>query len=398
MRYISRFITLMAFMLIIIPSHAQETTPPAPIDLATLSGGTYTLENITFNYPEGVYITDANSQITIGFDENFMDSIIITTPIAFDLFEIPHFTLDIATRNIYTSFATIMADTRLYEEAVTATTLAGYDAHYFEMQADGYKTYVYTMIVGQHPFAFALNTQEKAQSALINSLVGYNGIADIERALMIGIIETISINGIPILQDGVPVFELTTEPSVGIPVDATAELPSKIAIITPRTAPIEAIELAQAVTFSDVQIQLAVPSDWVIYDEELIITTIQNIPDVADITYPLPEGGILMQLVPPDGVVTIMMPSLDGTMPAPDMDMSEIMKPLSEAFTTFRYDNLAFEAYYMALPTDAGEGDLFVILFRDANGVIMAFLGATADFDMAESQIIAIVSSVVYVP
>jgi len=115
------------------PTAAQDETP---IDIYGDYTATYTMDNITFHYPEGMIISHESHQITLRFDNNYGDTMMIISPAMFDYFGIANHTPEIALRTIYrTVYRASRYDTRppLFSTIAQSTQFAGLDAMTFAL-------------------------------------------------------------------------------------------------------------------------------------------------------------------------------------------------------------------------------------------------------------------------
>jgi hypothetical protein len=194
MRY---FILLAILMMVAQPTTAQEETP-APDYITGKLTIEYPFGALTFDYPIGLYVKEADYQITIGFDENYLDTITLSLPQFFERFFIPNDTLDIASQNMYVTLADSLGDERPYEEAVSATTIGGYDALYFEMERIATRTpikiYAYTVDVDGEFFFVSLSSNGLSLLDAIHLADETRTVTEIEMAVMVSIIESMVIS------------------------------------------------------------------------------------------------------------------------------------------------------------------------------------------------------------
>lgn len=119
--------------LFVMPTIAQDEPQ---IDIYGDYTATYTMDNITIRYPEGMVISHENHQITLRFSDNYGDTLMIVSPAMFDYFGIANRTPEIALRTIYrTVYRASRYDTHplLFSTIIQPTQFAGLDAMTFAL-------------------------------------------------------------------------------------------------------------------------------------------------------------------------------------------------------------------------------------------------------------------------
>ncbi|MDX2077987.1 MAG: hypothetical protein SFZ02_16275 [bacterium] len=377
MRLFAKFILILALFCASLPIFAQEETPAPPIDPEGEFTEVYTLENITINYPTGLFVSDSQSQITIDFDGTSTDYITIAPPAAFDLFEIPNDTLQVASQNIFNTFSGGLGADVTYDDIVTETTLAGLDATYFMLEANGAKIYVYIFAVGEEIFAATLITQEVAISA--DAIGDYETVADFEVALMVKIIETMTVDGEPIAQE----------------VSAEATDIAPVTEFETRLVPADVVELGQEVAFVDAGLTFSIPAEWVVDDVQMIVATSDvALASMSSGETPTTQDEIVIQIISPNR-----MPEL----PLDKITAENVLQVLLESYpdaTKYQYQDTTFPTYYVPLVGDNVPLGAFLIVTQLSENPadVLVVIGLTLDYDTAEPTLFSILNTVVYTP
>jgi hypothetical protein len=376
MRFFAKFILIVAVCCASLPIFAQEETPAPPIDPEGEFTEIYTFENITINYPTGLFVTDGNSQITISFDEASNDYITIAPPSAFELFEIANDTLEIASQSVFATFAAGLDADVTYEDLVTETTIAGLDATYFMLESLGAKIYVYTFAVGEDIFAVTLITQQSAMTA--DAIGDFETVADFQVAVMVKIVETMTVNGEPIAQ------EVIAEATEIAPVTENET----------RPLPADVVELGQDVNFVDAGLTFSIPEGWVVDDVDGIVASSDDARATMSGDITIAEGEIVVQIVSPNR-----MPEL----PLDKITVENVLEVLLEAYpdvAIYQYEDTAFSTYYVPLIGDLAPEGAFLIVSQlsDNPADVVVLIGLTTDYDSAEATLFSILGTLVYTP
>ncbi|MDX2076502.1 MAG: hypothetical protein SFZ02_08745 [bacterium] len=306
-----------------------------PIDPEADLTETYTMQNITVNYPSGLTVTEADNQLIFGFDENFANYFALNPPQALDYYEIANDTLEITAQSAYNSFAPFLENTHPYKEAVSETTFAGYDALTFTLSGNNFTNYVYVFDVDGEFFIINLIMQEtfpvEAEIALMERIIGTMVISDVE----------ITLEPFTTIE---PFPELTIEPL--------------ITMQSRRIPDTDAVELTQAVSFDDIGISFSLPTTWVYDADTFKIAT--NEPLMSSYTFGdvIPEGEILMGFLPRHQIASI---------DIADMTVIGVISSLRDELrlksTIYSYVDLPYEAMYMPFNSEMAPVNAF--FYRD---------------------------------
>lgn len=382
MRLITRLLCVVMLFALVIPAFAQEETDFDPEADFT---NTYTFENITLSYPDGMTVSDSNSQITLAFDDIFSDYITIAPPQAFAYFGIPNDTLEIASQAVFDTFITSFEDTRTFEEAVSMIEFAGYeDVYTFSIETPEIKIFAYTVMIGEEIFVLTLITQEAVLPA------------DVEIRVLERVLESLLVSEVSEIAEATPDLLAEATPDVVDPLaESTAEATAEAGAFETRTAVIdEDIELTQDISFYADEITLSVPSDWVSVSEEFIVASSESATDALFGNVPLAEGEIALQIITPTRM---------GELGLDEVTILIVTTTLQSQFpdsTIFAYEGLPYEAYLIPVSGIGVPEGAFFLTFKvgDNPEDVAVIIGATLDYDAAESQIIAIMNGIVYTP
>ncbi|MCU0481485.1 MAG: hypothetical protein MUE54_09765 [Anaerolineae bacterium] len=245
------------------------------------------------------------------------------------------------------------------EVGLESRTLGEYPAYYFTYEMPSVAFYAYI---------FEIN-----QTVLATIFVTMKSDPQIEAriAIMEGIIERMVV--------GEAVAEMTPEPremlSRVVPLDEIAE-----------------IELVIPFISQDETIMASLPADWLINVPSNLIASNQTMLDsFADITQVAGDEDIAIQMITPSDVLN--MPLVDTT-PLAVIDNLQAFFETDEPIS--RYDDWDKEAYYVPLESRMTPPNAFLIVVELDEGVMVALLGITGDFDANEAVILAIVNSLEY--
>lgn len=358
-----RFIRFALFTLLFIftlPIFAQTIDPTADLD------ETYTLGALTLRYPTGMSVTDDGYQIFMVFDEEAEDYINLATPESFDYFGVDRSTLEIATQNVYQTFADSTGSTVSFADAVSQTTIGGYEAYTFTITAEGFTIVTYAFSLNDAPYVISLFTQEVVMP-LEDELVMMTRIVESM------VIEDVSAEATSVFTEITP--EATAEPLTLIPRDIPAGASDVL--------------LGKDVVFGDGEIAFSIPETWSVDDITAMIGTSDALLDVLNGDVAVGAGELALQVIVPSRVR-----SLDITPITLDTVMTNLIAQFENP-QVYQYTD--WKAYYIpvvgeGIPT----GAFFMIMqIGEADDDVLAVVGVTDNFDEAENAIIAIIKTVV---
>jgi hypothetical protein len=373
-----RFIRLTLFTLIFIltiPLFAQSTDPTADLD------ETYTLGTLTLRYPTGMAVADDGYQIFLVFDPEASDYINLATPESFDYFGVDRSTLDIATQNVYQAYADATGITTRFADAVTQTTIGGYEAYTFTITAGGFTIVAFAFSLNDAPYVITLFSQESVMP-----------IED-ELLIMTRIVESMVITDIP--AEATSVFTEVTPDLDALAAEITPEADQRIMrFMPPRDIPAGAsdVVLNQEVAFMDGEIVFAIPDTWTV-DEALTL--------VGDADRLLPVLNGVEEIGADELVLQFLSPSRIAQLNLEVINRDSVLTNISENFAdvmVYTYDDWA--TYYMPVVGQGiPRGAFFMIIqIGEAEADVLVIVGVADDFDEAEATIIAIVNSMIYTP
>ena len=369
MRLLTRFALLIALLIVAVPTFAQEDVTIDPTGEFT---EVYVYENITVNYPAGMVVSDTDFQITLDFDGNRTDYIIIATPEAFDYFGIASDTFEIASESVFTTFSGSVASEVTYEDTVIEVSIAGLPATYFELETEptiGYKIFAYTFMVGDAIYAVTLITSEAVLPA------------EDELVVLEGVIGSMTI-------DGVAIADIEAVPQPDITAEATEELVTGGIREVPAGA--SDVLLTQEIVAGDGELVFSLPEGWV-YDEERIIFS--NSEDALDAI----DGGI--EIGETDVTLQLISPSRMGELGVPEVTIDSVMTVILLQFpdaVIYEYEELG--AYYVTITGEGVPTGAFFFMWNITENPedVALVVGVAGDYDASEAEILAILGSVVY--
>jgi hypothetical protein len=343
-----RFLIIISVLLVMMPIVAQET----PIDPDGELDETYTLGNVTINYPTGMFVAGNPNAVTFGFDDRGEERISFSTPaqLARDGFVMDD--IDTIARSWFEALAPIFLDERTFEEVGMLTILAGHPAVTFDLipTNEDYpkRAVAYVFDVDGTIFGALLISEE------------FSFPLDVQHALMIRMMESITIDGEPIY-----------EPLV-------------------RTAPEDRVTLGQPVSTENLTYLL--PEEWVFAEDEVYFGTSESAIAVARDDADTLDAGEL------GGGIFVTPRLIEGRQL---LTTSYYAYNFADDYEVdvYIYEGLGTEAYYIALPEGNSimPSGVSVVIWEISEAYVGMMIVATDDFDAQETAILSIIESVALV-
>lgn len=349
--------------LFVMPTAAQDE---AQIDIYGDYTETYTIDNITFHYPEGMVISHENHQITLRFGDNYGDTMMIVLPAMFDYFGIANHTPEIALRTIYrTVYRVSRYDTRPPRFSMIAqpTQFAGLDAMTFALA----RYIAYTFEGQGGVYAAILLTND------------YNYVRELELYILERVVGSMLVDGEPIS----PNFVALPYPNADI-------------LSRPLPEPLP----ADSLTLYGVQIGdfiLQYPTGWVSqYDSSSFI--IASSQQLLDGYLRLRSWRQVYNLeLDDDDVILIFESTTLNNRPASVIANNYLTQRFNfKVASVSRYANLPMERYYVHVRHyNLARESFYLIAQLDAeNRQSTTVFGMAGDYDEAEPIIFAILDSI----
>jgi len=368
---IMRFMRLLLWVgicLLVMPTFAQDETPIDPHGEYT---ETYTMDNITLNYPTEMVVRHENHQIILNFSDNYTDTIVIATPAMFDYFEIAHRTPEIALRGVYRTldrFSSYRGNLPSFEIIATETQFAGFDAMTFNIGF--YHAYTFEALGGMYA------------AILLSSNVNF--VYELELYVMERIVASITVDGEPIAPDFIPMpyanLEILNRP-------------------IPALYPTENLNRDRLILANNLTIQFQYPTDWArawvdaryYYSSGLVFASSQALLD----RYVTLHGwGDLDDLnLADDEVILIINPTQFYPMSQFESVLDNYLNiTLYKIVLRANYPDLPTKRYYIPIRYYLFPKETFYILTQAGDWAI-EIMGMAGDYDEAESVIFAILNS-----
>lgn len=371
-----RVIQLMLWVglfILTIPNTAQDTQPIDPHGDYT---ETYTMDNITLNYPTGMQVSHESHQITLNFG-SYSDRMVIAPPAMFDYFGIANHTPEVALRTMYRT----VYQTRpsMYTSEIAPrfdvikhqTTLAGVNAMTFDIQypRQGIRYIAYTFEARGEVYGVMLLTFET------------NFVRELEIYVLERIIGSMMVDGEPLI----PNFEV-------LPYGTLRVLNRPIPPAYPADdQPPQTIQM-DAVT-------MQYPADWVLgarYPASAIFASRQELLDkyLSFINQIRGEGQFFT--LRDDDIILVISPMNLYKQPITDIIDNYVEHP--SAIAVFSYYDSPIPRYYIPLDhPNLPNGSFYLISQLNADSPYsVIFLGIAGDYDEAESVIFAILDSLTH--